>query len=142
MKWHHKMLLNLPYFICLKTQSCVFHFSFHATLFLSPNECPGLCQHRPWHSLGEKIKQYEMKNRKSNFFVYIKYGKFWSISPIHFIKHKRLISEECYYNLWQLNSTCPTTWVLNGFFFQYRLYRKILFSKQYWYNWHIVNISF
>ena len=37
-----------------------------------------------------------MKNGKSNFwvFVYIKYGKFESVSPGHFIKHKPLISEE------------------------------------------------
>ena len=39
-----------------------------------------------------------MKNGKSNnwVFVYcIKYGKFKSVSPGHFIKHKPLISEEC-----------------------------------------------
>ena len=39
-----------------------------------------------------------MKNGKSNFgflYTYIKYGKFWSISPGHFIKHKPLIYEEC-----------------------------------------------
>ena len=39
-----------------------------------------------------------MKNRESHFgFSYIKkYGKFWSISLGHFIKHKPLISEECF----------------------------------------------
>ena len=31
------------------------HFSILHTLFF-PNECPGLCQHRPGHSLGEKNK--------------------------------------------------------------------------------------
>ena len=33
MKLHSKMLQNLPYFIYNKTQSCFFHFSFHASLF-------------------------------------------------------------------------------------------------------------
>ena len=28
-------------------------------------------------------------------FVYIKYGKFSSVSPGHFIKHKSIIYEEC-----------------------------------------------
>ena len=56
----------LPYFVYTKTQSFFFHFSFHAILFFSLNECPGLCQHRPGHPLGEKIKQHEMKNGKSN----------------------------------------------------------------------------
>ena len=30
------------------------------TLFFSLNECPGLCRHRPEHSLGKK-KMHEMK---------------------------------------------------------------------------------
>ena len=35
---------------------CVF-FVFHfMLLYFSPNECPGLCWHRPGHLLGEKIK--------------------------------------------------------------------------------------
>ena len=29
----------MPYFIYTETKSCFFHFSFHATLFFSPNEC-------------------------------------------------------------------------------------------------------
>ena len=40
-------------------------------------------------SLGKNIKLHEMKNK-----IYIKYGKFWSISLGHFIKHKPLISED------------------------------------------------
>ena len=36
-----------------ENQCSFFHFSFRATLFF-PNECPGLCQHRPGHSLGKK----------------------------------------------------------------------------------------
>ena len=38
-----------------------------------------------------------MKNGRSNFgfsYTYIKFGKFWSVSLGHFIKHKFLISEE------------------------------------------------
>ena len=37
-----------------------------------------------------------MKNGKKKLWVFIdmKYGKFWSILPGHFIKHKPLISEE------------------------------------------------
>ena len=54
-----------------------------------PNECPGL-----W--LGQNIKWHEMENEKKTMwvFLHIKYVKFWSISPGHFIKHKPLISEE------------------------------------------------
>ena len=38
-----------------------------------------------------------MKNLKKQLwvFVFIKYGKFWSVSPELSIKHKPLISEEC-----------------------------------------------
>ena len=31
-----------------------------------PNECPGLCQHKPGYSLGKNIKLHEMKN-ETNF---------------------------------------------------------------------------
>ena len=52
-------------------------------------------RHRPGYSLGEKIKLHEMKNIKElhTVFVFQKYGKFWSISLGHSIKHKPLISE-------------------------------------------------
>ena len=35
-----------------------FRFSFCATLgfYVLPNECPGLCRHRPRYSLGKNIK--------------------------------------------------------------------------------------
>ena len=37
-----------------------------------------------------------MKNEKSMWvFIFQKYGKFWSVSLKHFIKHKPLISEQC-----------------------------------------------
>ena len=48
----------------------------------------------PGHSLGKNIKLHEMKNKKTTWvFSYIKYGKFWSVSLEHFIKHKLPISE-------------------------------------------------
>ena len=37
MKCPSKMLQNLPYFICTKTQSCFFRFSFRATLYFPLN---------------------------------------------------------------------------------------------------------
>ena len=44
-----------------------FRFLFCAgTLFFTLNECPCLCRHSPGHSLGKKIKLYEIKN-KSNY---------------------------------------------------------------------------
>ena len=51
MKWPAKMLQNLPCFIYTKTQSCFFHFSFHATLLFSQmNALVYVCWHRPGHS--------------------------------------------------------------------------------------------
>ena len=54
-----------------------------------------------------------MKNGKSNFgfsYTYIKYGKFWSISLGHFIKHKLLIFEECTHKA----SNLPCNWINSG----------------------------
>ena len=48
-------------------------FSYCATLFFPPNECPGLCQRRQGHSLGRKLKLHGMKNVKNNY-VLQKYG--------------------------------------------------------------------
>ena len=55
MKSSSEMLQILPYFIYIdkKNQSYFFHF---VLLYFFPNECRGQCQHRPGHSLGEKIK--------------------------------------------------------------------------------------
>ena len=50
MKSSRKMLLNLPYFWNTKTHIVFFIFHF-VLLYFSPNECPGLCRHRPGHSL-------------------------------------------------------------------------------------------
>ena len=63
-----KTLENLPYFICTKTQSCCFRFSFRATLFFS------------------LIK--EKKEKQLWVFIYIKYGKFSSVLLELFVKHK------------------------------------------------------
>ena len=41
-----------------------FIFHFVQLNFFPPNECPGLCRHRPGHSLGKNIKLHEMKNEK------------------------------------------------------------------------------
>ena len=34
-----------------------------------PNECPGLCQQRPGHSLGKNIKLHEMKKTMWVFYT-------------------------------------------------------------------------
>ena len=55
MKWPSERLQNLPYFWNTKTH-VVFSFFISCYFIFPPNECPGLCWHRPGHSLGEKIK--------------------------------------------------------------------------------------
>ena len=42
-----------------------------------PNECPGLCQHRPGHSLGKNVKLHEMKKEKATLGFRI--HKIWQI---------------------------------------------------------------
>ena len=62
-----------------------FHFSFHAILFYFHNECPGLCRHRPGHSLGKNLKLHEMKNEKN--YMGFRIPKIWQILKrfaIHF----------------------------------------------------------
>ncbi len=54
-----------------------FPFSFCATLFFLLIECPGLCCHRPGHSLGEKITLHEMKN-ENNYMGFLMI-KIWQI---------------------------------------------------------------
>ena len=58
---------------------------------LLPNECPGLCRHRPGHLLGKNINKND-KNYEG--FLIKKYGKFWSVSLEHYVEHKPLTSEE------------------------------------------------
>ena len=73
-----------------------FCFSFHATYFIFPlmNTLVYVDNgHRPGHLLGEKIKGNEMKKKPMQVFVFQKYGKFWSVSLGHLIKHKLLIFE-------------------------------------------------
>ena len=50
MKMYSKTLQNLPYFWNTKTHVVFFVFHF-VLLYFFPNECPGLCQHRPGHPL-------------------------------------------------------------------------------------------
>ena len=87
-------LCHILYIRKPKVAFSVFHF---VLLYFFPYEWPGLCRHRPGHSLGKTNKVARNENWKKQLwvFVYIKYGKFWSVSPGHFIKHKPLISEEC-----------------------------------------------
>ena len=99
--WHHLFASSYPQHFAM------FHFKgiIYTTIELN-YECgqenlfptwAGPDHHRPGHSLGEKIKLREMKNEKTPW-VFVsqkKYGKFWSVSLEHFIKHKPLNSEEC-----------------------------------------------
>ena len=57
-----------------------------------------------------------MKNKKISWvFVIKKYGKFWSVSLEHFIKHKPLFSEECSVAAAaSSNSYVYLSWVLSG----------------------------
>ena len=43
-----------------------------------PNEFPGLCRHRPGHSLDKDIKLHEMKNEKKNYMDFLN-TKIWQI---------------------------------------------------------------
>ena len=53
----------------------IFHF---VLCHFSSNECPGLCQHRPGHSLGEnKVAQHEKRKKQLWVFVYL--YKIWQI---------------------------------------------------------------
>ena len=85
-------------FYIYENPKLLFPFFISCNFTFIPNECHGLCCHRPWNSLGKEVKLHEMKNGKSIFgfsYTYTEYGKFRSVSPGHFIKHKPIISEEC-----------------------------------------------
>ena len=58
------MLQNFLYLYKKKTKVVFFVFPFEQLSFF-PNECPGLCQCRPEHSLVKKINLLEMKNEKN-----------------------------------------------------------------------------
>ena len=57
------MLQNLLYFYDKKTHVVFFVLHFEQLLYY-PNECPGLCQHRPGHSLVKKMKVARNEKRK------------------------------------------------------------------------------
>ena len=97
MKWPSKILQNLPYFYRKKPHTIFSDFHFKQVYFF-PNEFPGLCWHRPGHSLGEKnlVAQDEKQKETTWVFLWKKYCKFWMISLGHFIKHKPPIYEECF----------------------------------------------
>ena len=51
--------------------------------------------HRPGYSLGKnKVAGIEKWEKQLLVFVYIKYGKFWSVSLKQKVEHKTLISEQ------------------------------------------------
>ena len=59
----------------------IFGISFTMYFVFVYISCPGLCQHRPGHSLGEKIKYVVLspnEKRKKQLWVFkqTKYGKF------------------------------------------------------------------
>ena len=65
-----------------------------------------------------------MKNGKSIFgfsYMYIKYGKFWSVSLEHFIKHKLLFSEE-----WTQRARISITLGIGNVKSQYIVYVEII----------------
>ena len=93
MKWPSKTLQNLPYVWNMET-NIVFFFIFHfVLLYFSQMNALVYVDISNTHSLGGKIKSHEMK-KTTWIFVFQKYGKTWSVSLGHFIKHKLLISEE------------------------------------------------
>ena len=70
-----------------------FRFSFHAFLFFPPNECPGLCRHRPaGHSLGKKKVA---RNEKRKKYMGFRILKLWQIL-MHFagtFRHAQTLEE-------------------------------------------------
>ena len=56
----------------------LFSFSISCYFIFFPNECSGLCQHRPGHSLGEnKVAQNEKMKLCTWVFIFQKYGNFF-----------------------------------------------------------------
>ena len=51
-------------------------FFFCYIFYFFPNECPGMCQHRPGHSLEKKSSAMK---KSAWFFIFQKYGKYRSI---------------------------------------------------------------
>ena len=74
MKMSSERLQNVPYFWNKKTQ---------IVLITVGNDI-----------LLQNLKMLEMKKKKKTFSNFKKYGKFYSISLVNFIKHEPLISEE------------------------------------------------
>ena len=54
-----------------------FSFFILCNFIFLPNECTGLCRHRPWYSLGNNKKLHKMKNEKNNVGFCIR--KIWQI---------------------------------------------------------------
>ena len=93
--------LPFPFFI-----SCNFTFFF--------NECHAhvLCRHRALIRGKSKVAWNEKWKKQILVFVYMNYGKFWSVSQGHFIKHKPLFSEEWAFLLKKITYFNLNTWTV------------------------------
>ena len=56
------------------------------------------------HKGKSNVARNEKQKKTTWVFIFQKYGKFWSVSLEHFIKHKPYISEECSVHTQSLNS--------------------------------------
>ena len=64
-------------FYIYENPKLLFLFFISCNFMFLPNECPGLCRHRPGHLLGKNLKLHEMKTKKTTWvFLLQKYGKF------------------------------------------------------------------
>ena len=70
MKWPSEILQTLPYFYHKKTH-IVFSFFISCNFIFLPNECPGLCRHRPGQSWGKNVALLEIANFKAFFWVFL-----------------------------------------------------------------------
>ena len=52
------------FYLVYQNPKLLFPFFIWCNFMFLPNECPGLCRHRPGHSLGKKLKLLEMKNKQ------------------------------------------------------------------------------
>ena len=91
---------------------CRFFFFILCYFIFFPNECPGLCRHRPRHSLGKIIKKHQMKKKTAWVFVFQKYGKFCSISLDNFLQKNPHISEELQHKNQKRNSSYTLNYII------------------------------
>ena len=89
---------KIAIFLWKENPKLLFPFLILCYFIFSPNECPGLCRHRPGSRtfIREKYKVAQYKKWKKQLWVFFcqKYSKFWSISLELFVEHKPSIWEE------------------------------------------------